>query len=416
MNRAKVVILLSVLICSALQVSAQLLQTTSLQKNRKIFDKDVSTGAEQLLLYRLSELEGKKIAVVANHTSLIDGVHLVDTLLSRGIQIEKVFAPEHGFRGTADAGATISSGVDKETGLKVISLYGKNKKPTPAQLKEIDVVLFDIQDVGVRYYTYISTMHYVMEACAENEIECWILDRPNPNGFYVDGPILEKEFQSFVGIHPIPLVHGLTVGELAKMIVGEEWMSTESTLNLAVIPCEGYEHDDLFQLEVKPSPNLPNMTSIYLYPSLGLFEGTPISVGRGTDFPFQVLGHPQFRRGYFEFVPTSREGARNPKLRGMNCKGFDLRAMNGEFATEFKGIYLKWMLIFYGDWKKNQTKPYFNPNGFFDLLTGTDQLRLDIEANKSETEIKATWSKELSSYLKMRRKYLLYDDFGNAKN
>jgi uncharacterized protein YbbC (DUF1343 family) len=397
-------------------VSAQLLQTTSLHSHRKTLDKDVSTGAEQLLLYKLSALEAKKVAVVANHTSLINGVHLVDTLLNSGIQIEKVFAPEHGFRGTADAGATISSGVDKETGLRVISLYGKNKKPTPAQLKGIDVVLFDIQDVGVRYYTYISTMHYVMEACAENGIECWILDRPNPNGFYVDGPILKKEFQSFVGMHPIPLVHGLTVGELAKMIVGEGWMNTESTLNLTVIPCEGYEHDDLFQLEVNPSPNLPNMTSIYLYPSLGLFEGTPISVGRGTNFPFQVLGHPQFRRGYFEFVPTSREGARNPKLRGMNCKGFDLRTMNEEFVTDFKGIYLKWMLIFYEDWKKNQTKPYFNSNGFFDLLAGTDQLRLAIEAGESEAEIKATWSIELGNYLEVRKKYLLYNDFGYTKN
>ena len=384
-----------------------------MQTHRITSEEVVVTGAENLLENFLDELKGKRVAVVANHTSMIGEEHLVDVLLDNEIQVVRVFAPEHGFRGTADAGASVKSGTDQKTGLPITSLYGKNKKPAQNQLKEVDIVLFDIQDVGVRFYTYISTMHLVMEACADYQISCWILDRPNPNGFYVDGPLLESEKESFIGMHPVPIVHGLTIGELAQMIQGEGWLDTDQSIDLRVVPCIGYEHNDLYQLPIKPSPNLPNMTSIYLYPSLGLFEGTPISIGRGTDFPFQVVGHPSFRRGNFYFTPTSREGAKNPKLKGKQCNGFDLQNMNEDFAADFKGIYLNWLLLFHSDWMENQTEPFFNQNGFFALLAGTDSLRKAIESGEQEKQIKSAWNDDLEEYMLMRKKYLLYPDFSD---
>lgn len=383
-------------------------QSTLVYKQQKLpvtTDAEILTGAEKLL-ENPARLKGKRIGVVTNHTGLVNEVHLVDTLLRLGFEVKTVFAPEHGFRGTADAGETVKSGLDSKTGLPVISLYGSNKKPSKAQLEEIDVVLFDIQDVGVRYYTYISTMHYVMEACAENQVEVIILDRPNPNGFYVDGPVLKPEFQSFVGMHPIPMVHGLTVGELALMINEEGWLANKVRCNLTVISCEGYEHGSLYQLEVKPSPNLPTMTSIYLYPGLGIFEGTVISVGRGTNRPFECIGHPELNVGEYYFTPEPKPGATNPRYKGEKCRGFDLSGMDSRFAQDFQGIYLNWLLIAYAHYPNKER--FFYSNGFFNLLAGTDELMKQVKNGATEQEIRASWQPELEAYKELRKKYLLY--------
>lgn len=373
-----------------------------------IFPKDIETGA-QVLLENTSQLKGKKVAVVANHTSEINGIHLVDTLLSIGVEVTKVFAPEHGFRGIADAGAHVKSSVDEKTGLPIVSLYGSNKKPTASQLNGVEVVIFDIQDVGVRYYTYISTMHYVMEACAEQKVKVLVLDRPNPNGFYVDGPVLESKFQSFVGMHPIPVVHGLTIGELANMINGEQWLKNGIQCDLSVIKCIGYDHKHLYQLPINPSPNLGNMTAIYLYPSLGFFEGTEISVARGTHFPFQAFGNPKLTIGDFSFVPKPTSGATHPRFETQKCNGFDLRKMNEKFAVEFKGIYLKWILLTYENYPDQDN--YFIKSGFFNLLAGTDKLKNQIESGATENEIRKSWEPDLANYKLVRKKYLLYPDF-----
>ena len=334
-------------------------------------NKDIRVGADKTEVY-LPLIQNKKVAIIANQTSITHGTHLVDTLLSLDISVKKVFAPEHGFRGMADAGEHIKSGIDKKTGLPTISLYGDNKKPKPADLADIDVVVFDIQDVGVRFYTYISTMHYVMEACAENNKQFIILDRPNPNGFYVDGPVLNSKHQSFVGMHPIPLVHGLTVGELAEMINEEGWLKNKIKCNLTVILCDNYSHADYYQLPIKPSPNLPNMNSVYLYPSLGMFEGTIVSVGRGTDFPFQVIGHPELKNTTFSFVPKPSNGAKDPMYNGKACYGFDLREIGVNEITNYKKIYLNWLLGTYQNTPDKST--YFLKNNFFNLLTGNSVL------------------------------------------
>ncbi|MEM9824359.1 MAG: DUF1343 domain-containing protein, partial [Bacteroidota bacterium] len=283
----------------------------------------ILTGAEQIDRY-LPKLSGKKIAMVVNQTSRVGDQHLVDALVQKGVQIKGIFAPEHGFRGKADAGEKVQDGKDAKTGVPLISLYGKKKKPGKEDLQGIDLVLFDIQDVGARFYTYISTMHYVMEACAENQLPLLILDRPNPNGHYVDGPILAGTHQSFVGMHPVPIVHGMTVGEYAQMINGEGWLAGGIQCTLEVIPCKYYDHQRFYALPLKPSPNLPNMTAIYLYPSLCLFEGTQLSVGRGTNRQFQIYGHPDLSVGSFEFRPASMEGAKYPKHEGKLCRGVDL--------------------------------------------------------------------------------------------
>ncbi|MCX6295522.1 MAG: DUF1343 domain-containing protein, partial [Bacteroidetes bacterium] len=276
---------------------------------------DLKVGADRTTEY-LPLLKGKTVAVVANQSSLIKNTHLVDSLISIGVNVKKVFCPEHGFRGLVDAGENVANVKDPKTGLSIISLYGKNKKPSTADLKDVDIVIFDIQDVGVRFYTYLSTLHYVMEACAENNKQLIVLDRPNPNGYYIDGPVLEDAYKSFLGLHPVPIVYGMTIGEYAQMINGEGWLKAGVKCKLKVIPIVGYTHKDLFELAVRPSPNLPNMSSVYLYPSLGLFEGTIVSVGRGTDLPFQVIGHPTLTKTNYTFTPQPKPGAMEPKYNG----------------------------------------------------------------------------------------------------
>ncbi len=362
----------------------------------------IKTGADQPLQY-LPLLKGKKVGLVVNQTSVLnqkEQKHLVDFLLSKEISVKKIFVPEHGFRGDADAGEAVENGMDKTTGLPVNSLYGSHKKPNPKDLKDLDLIIFDLQDVGVRFYTYISTLHYVMEACAENDKPLIILDRPNPNGDYVDGPVLKKEFQSFVGMHPIPVVHGLTIGELARMINGEKWLKNGVKADISIIPIKNWDHSMPYSLPIKPSPNLPNDLAIRLYPSLCFFEGTKISVGRGTTFPFQVIGAPESKYGNFSFTPKSIPGmSKNPPYEGKKCYGIDLR--DSKLSHRFS---LKYLLEMYH--KSGNGNEFFN--NFFDNLAGTDALKKAILAGKSEAEIKATWQKDLEQYNKMRSKYLLY--------
>ncbi len=374
-------------------------ETTTIESITKV-DSVIVVGAEQTYLY-LPLLQNKKVGVVANHTSMINQVHLVDSLLKLKIDIKKVFSPEHGFRGNADAGEKVKSNIDAKTKLPIISLYGKNKKPFPEEIKGLDVIVFDIQDVGARFYTYISTMHYVMEACAENNIKFVVLDRPNPNGNYVDGPILESEFKSFVGIHHVPIVHGMTVGEYAQMINGEGWLANGVRCDLQVITMKNYSHNTEYELPIKPSPNLANMQAIYLYPSLCLFEGTPISVGRGTEKPFQVIGNPILKSN-FSFVPKSMDGAKDPVLKGQTCYGLDLSAVKVK-----KELDLSYLIKFYNEYTD---KEHFFSN-FFNLLAGTATLQKQIKQGKTEAEIKTTWQKGLLEFKATRKKYLLYEDF-----
>jgi uncharacterized protein YbbC (DUF1343 family) len=361
-------------------------------------------GADQPDEY-LSLLQNKRVGLVVNHTSLVGQVHLVDFLLANDIQVETIFAPEHGFRGDASAGEEIKDGVDLKSGISVVSLYGKIKKPSAKHLENIDVLVFDIQDVGCRFYTYISTLHYIIEACAENGKELVVLDRPNPNGDYIAGPVLETGFESFVGMDPIPVVHGCTVGELAKMIIGEKWTKSKETCKLKVIPVLNYTHSSKYELPVKPSPNLPNYTSIRLYPSLCFFEATSVSVGRGTDFPFQVLGGLDPKLGDFQFKPQSIPGvAENPLNKGKLCYGTDLRDL--EHIPTFT---LKYFIDFC---KKFENKEDFlTRESWFNLLSGTDKLLHQIKAGKSEEEILNSLKPELEKYQLIRGKYLLYPDF-----
>ncbi len=365
-------------------------------------------GAKRLDQY-LSLLDGKKVGIVANHSSLVDNAHLVDTLLALGVDIRIVFAPEHGFRGKADAGANVKDSRDSKTGIPIQSLYGKSKKPSLRDLNGLDIVVFDIQDVGVRFYTYISTMHYVMEACADVGIPIIVLDRPNPNGFYVDGPVLELDQQSFVGMHPIPLVHGLTVAELAQMIAGEGWLQSIDAPTLITIKCQGYTHDMLYELPVPPSPNLPNMNAVYLYPSLGMFEGTVMSVARGTDFPFQAFGHPKLNKGTFYFTPEPCHGAQDPKYNNEKCRGYDLRSFGGKYIVEYKKVYLYWLMdAFQGYGQQND---FFLTNNFFNLLAGNQLLKQQLLLGSSEEKIRKSWEPALIEYKAMRKQYLLYPDF-----
>ncbi|MBT6816123.1 MAG: DUF1343 domain-containing protein [Flavobacteriales bacterium] len=356
----------------------------------------IKVAAERTKTY-LPLLEDNKIAIVGNQTSMIKNTHLVDSLISLGLDIIKVFSPEHGFRGKSDAGAKIEDGIDVKTGIPIISLYGKNKKPSSKQLENIDVLLFDIQDVGARFYTYISTLHYVMEAAGEHNIKVIKLDRPNPNGHYIDGPIREDGFESFVGMHPIPIVHGMTIGEYAKMINAENWISNKC--NLTVIEMENYNHDMHYNLPIKPSPNLPNSKSINLYPSLCLFEGTNISIGRGTDYPFQHFGAPYLESNY-SFTPKSGEGSKYPKHKNIECFGTDLRFQDN-YLTD---INLNWIINSYNNCPY---KEKFFTN-FFDKLAGTDKLRLQIIDGKTEKEIKGSWIEGLDEFKLTRKKYLLY--------
>jgi uncharacterized protein YbbC (DUF1343 family) len=358
-------------------------------------------GANQLENY-LPLLRNKQIAVVANQTSLINGFHLVDSLLACSVSIVKVFAPEHGFRGESDAGALINDEIDVKTGLPIHSLYGKNKKPSAEALNNIDLIVFDIQDVGARFYTYISTLHYVMEACAENNIELLVLDRPNPNAHYVDGPILDTAYQSFVGMHPIPIVHGLTIGEYAQMINGSFWLKDSIQCNLTVQEMKYYTHSLPYDLPVKPSPNLPNRQSISLYPSLCLFEGTAISVGRGTNLQFQIIGSPLLDSCSYSFSPSSQSGAKYPKHESLKCCGWDL----SKFKID-KGINLSYLIECFNQYNSKGI-PFFN--SFFDKLAGSNVLRVLIEAGWSEVQIKETWQEGLQLYKEQRLNYLIYPE------
>jgi uncharacterized protein YbbC (DUF1343 family) len=365
-------------------------------------------GAERTARY-LPLLAGKRVGVVTNQTGLIGSRHLVDSLLASDIHVVKVFAPEHGFRGEADAGEHVKDQRDVRTGLPLVSLYGANKKPTPAQLADVDVVVFDIQDVGVRFYTYIGTLHYVMEAAAELKKPVIVLDRPDPNGNYVDGPVLDMAHRSFVGMHPVPLVHGMTVGEFARMINGEGWLKGGITCELTVVPCEGYDHAMDYDLPVRPSPNLPNAAAVHLYPSLGLFEGTIVSVGRGTDQPFQCIGHPGSRVGDYRFTPRSMPGAKDPPHKGVECIGIDLREYGALHARQDRSFRLHWLIAFY---REAPDRPgFFLANGFFDKLAGGPDLRQRIIAGEDEDTIRASWRPGLMEFQLKRRKYLLYEDF-----
>lgn len=375
------------------------LQTTAQVKN----------GADRLEEL-LPLLENKRISLVVNQTSLVQNVHLLDTLYNKGVHITQVFAPEHGFRGDADAGEFIKNGKDYRSQVPIISLYGKNKKPQPSQLQQTDIMIFDIQDVGARFYTYISTMFYVMQACAENNKELIILDRPNPCD-YVDGPVLDMKYKSFVGILPIPILHGCTIGELAQMINGEGWLGNNLQCPLKVITIEDWKHGQPYSLPVKPSPNLPNDQAIALYPSLCPFEGTSISVGRGTDFPFQIIGSPTTKNLKFRFMPHPMKGSdKHPLHQDTYCYGLNLSSEK----NIPKGFSLQYVIQFYNYFQnltKHAEKEFFTRPHWFDLLMGTNQVRLDILKNKTEEQIRSAWQKKLNQYKEIRKKYLLYEDY-----
>ena len=365
--------------------------------------KDIKVGAEQTDKY-FPELKGKIIAVVANQTSLIHQTHLVDSLYASGFKIKSVFAPEHGFRGEAGAGEHIKSSIDPKTNILLVSLYGNKKKPSAEDLQGVNLVIFDIQDVGARFYTYISTLFYVMEACAENNIPLMILDRPNPNGHYIDGPVLEKEFTSFVGIAPIPVVHGLTVAEFAQMVNGEGWLKEGKKCELKIIPVENYTHSTRYELPVRPSPNLPNMTSVYLYPSLCFFEGTIVSVGRGTEKPFQYVGYPGSPVGEISFTPLPNKGAPDPPYKNEECRGFDVAKYVNDVSLLNK-VDVQWLIIFFRSYD-NKNKFF---NNFFDKLAGNSTLREQILNGTTKEDIIKSWQPDLEKYKEMRNKYLIYD-------
>jgi uncharacterized protein YbbC (DUF1343 family) len=382
---------------------------------------EIKTGADNYEVY-LPLLKDKKVGIVTNQTGVVTfhtitmqyvqdpriapqtkieskEVSLVDFLIEKKINLQKIFAPEHGFRGTADAGEHVVDGKDPQTGLPIISLYGNNKKPKPEQLTGIDILVFDLQDVGARFYTYISSLHYIMEACAENNIQLIVLDRPNPNGGIVDGPILEKEYTSFVGMHPIPLLHGMTIGEYAQMINGEKWLKNGIQCDLKVIPCLNYKREMAYSLPVKPSPNLPNDQAINLYASLCLFEGTNVSVGRGTEMQFQIYGSPFLPKGDFSFTPIPNFGSKEPPYKNQLCYGEDLTAI-----PKMKQLELKWLLKAYNT-TLDKSKFFTD---FFTKLAGTKTLQQQIETGKSETEIRDSWKKGLEEFKAMRKKYLIY--------
>jgi uncharacterized protein YbbC (DUF1343 family) len=404
--RAKVGRLIAALVMLAMLISCEAQDPAHAPVRIAVADPSLVTGAERTTQY-LPLLKDKRVAVVTNQTGMIGSTHIVDSLLALKVDVVKVFAPEHGFRGAADAGEHVANERDQRTGLPLISLYGKNKKPQPDQLADVDVIIFDIQDVGVRFYTYVGTLHYVMEACAEQRKQLIVLDRPNPNGFYVDGPILDTAFSSFVGMHPVPLVHGMTLGEYAGMINGEGWLEGKACCELKVIPCIGYTHGVFYTLPVKPSPNLPNMAAVYLYPSLGLFEGTVMSVGRGTDQPFQCIGYPGFEQGSFRFTPRPMPGAKDPPYKDVECRGMDLREY-GTFITRLEpGVHLHWLV---GSYQEAKDKEAFFTS-FFDKLAGGPSLRQAVLRGDDEARIRESWKPGLAAFKRVRAKYLLYDDF-----
>ena len=376
------------------------IKNKSIPKTIRTANNETIVGAERTKLY-IDQIKDKNIAVVANPSSLILNTHLVDSLLAMGINVKTVMSPEHGFRGDAGAGEHIKSGVDSKTGLPIISLYGSHKKPTKEDLKDIDILIFDLQDVGARFYTYLSTLNLCMEACAENNVQLIVFDRPNPNGSYVDGPILQPDYKSFVGMNPIPIVHGMTLGELATMINGEYWLNDSLQCDLKIIEINNWNHSKRYILPVRPSPNLPNEASILQYPSLCLFEGTIVSIGRGTDYPFQCYGHPEFKSFETSFTPKPIKGvAPHPKLEGKECKGYFPTVSNDK-------IELEWLIGAYTELYKNSK--FFN--SFFSKLAGTNQLQKQIEDGWSAEEIRASWQPALIEFKKTRSKYLLYKDF-----
>jgi uncharacterized protein YbbC (DUF1343 family) len=389
-----------------IRVSRPSVKETGAETN-KIEIKTIKTGATNYENY-LALLENKKVGIVTNQTGTVTYFKenellyesIVDFLIEKKVSVQKIFAPEHGFRGTADAGEHIIDGKDTKTGLPIISIYGNNKKLKPEQLDGIEVMVFDLQDVGARFYTYISSLHYVMEACAEKNIQLIVLDRPNPNGSIVDGPILEKEFSSFVGMHPIPTLHGMTIGEYAQMINGEKWLKDGIQCELIVIPCSNYNRKVAYSLPVKPSPNLPNDQSINLYASLCLFEGTNVSVGRGTEKQFQIYGSPFLPKSDFSFTPIPNFGAKEPLYKNELCYGEDMTSI-----AKVSKLELKWLIKAYNStWDKSK---FFNP--FFTKLAGTEKLQQQIESGISEEQIRRSWKKELDNFKKMRKKYLLYE-------
>ena len=365
----------------------------------------IEVGAEQLSEY-LPLLKNKRIAIIANPSSLVGTTHLVDTLLSLGIDIKKVMSPEHGFRGNVSAGEHIADGKDSKTGLPIISLYGAHKKPTKEDLQDIDIIIFDLQDVGTRFYTYLSTLHLSMEACGENNKTMIVLDRPNPNGYYIDGPILEEKYKSFVGLDPIPIVHGMTLGEYAQMLNGEKWLENDVQCKLKVIKIKNYDHSMSYNLPVRPSPNLPNNISINLYPSLCLFEGTKVSIGRGTQRPFQMYGYTSFEKYDTTFTPEPITGvSARPKLKGMLCKGYTLIHYTNEEAQKQGKINLSWLIDAYE--QSGKADDFFN--NFFYKLAGTAELRKQIEDGKTEAEIRKSWQPGLDKFKLIRAKYVLYN-------
>jgi uncharacterized protein YbbC (DUF1343 family) len=389
-------------------------------------------GAERTNVY-FPLLEGKKLAVFANQTSMVGNTHLIDTMIKSGLDVGIIFGPEHGFRGTADAGEKVGNYNDESTGIPVISLYGAKRKPTKEDLKDIDVMVFDIQDVGVRFYTFISSMQEYMEAAFENSIPLMILDRPNPNGHYVDGPVLERKYTSFVGMQPVPIVYGMTIGEYAMMIAGEKWLSEKANkkhdfykvaqnspdtpFHFQIIKNKNYDHNSKYVLPVRPSPNLPNIQSILLYPSTCFFEGTVLSEGRGTEKPFQVFGHPSYSKNLFSFVPKPNEGAKNSKHYGKTCYGWDLSGSPEAVAEEVGNkVQLKWLLDAYNLFPNKDSFFILPKSGkmeesFFNKLAGNNQLWQQVKAGKTEAEIRKSWEPALVEFRKTRKKYLLYPDF-----
>lgn len=365
---------------------------------------EYTSGADNVMFY-INLLKDKNIAIVANNASRIADKHLVDTILLHNIDIKVIMTPEHGFRGTADAGEIVGNDIDPRTGIPIISLYGKNKKPSKEQLSNIDLIVFDLQDVGVRFYTYISTLTYVMEAAAESNIPVLVLDRPNPNGFYIDGPILESELRSFVGLHPVPIVYGMTIGEYGLMVNGEGWLNNGIQCKLTIAPMNSYERNAIYELPIKPSPNLPNWESIYLYPTLCLFEGSIVSVGRGTETPFQIYGHPDMNGSHI-FTPKAREGASEPKLKNKVCHGVDLTETAHKYDILPTNIHLEWIIDTYN---QLHDKNFFT--SYFNTLAGTKKLKQQIENKATESEIRASWQDGIDSFKLIRSKYLLYDDF-----
>lgn len=388
-------------------IIALLLLSLVLPAQENVVVKDytsVSIGAQQFDAY-LPKLKNKRVGVVTNVTGLVGKTSIVDTLLKLKVNIKKIFGPEHGFRSDADAGQKVKNNKDPKTGIPVISLYGSNKKPTKEQLKDLDVLIYDIQDVGVRFYTYISTMTYVMEACAENGKELLVMDRPNPNGFYMDGPMMKDEYKSFLGMHNVPLVYGMTCGEFAKMINGEGWLKNKVTCKLTVITLRNYDRTASYSLPVNPSPNIPNSTSVLLYPSLGLFEGTPVSLGRGTSFPFQVVGHPKYPDTSFSFTPKASKISQEPKYVNQRCFGLDLRK-DPYLKAHPKQLNLSWLILVY---KTLNQENFFELN--FNYHSGNKELQTQIKQGLSEVEIRKSWQADLNSFNTIRKKYLLYPDF-----